>query len=91
MTNTPRNGGQDKGLAGVFAQMSARADRTCNVAKLLAEMDTDTAAAFSEVLGNLEISNNRIRAALLTDGIRMSRDTISDHRRGRCCCPRNDK
>lgn len=71
--------------------MSAGGDRICNVAKLINEMDGDTAASFREVLDNLEISNNRIRAALLTDGIRMSRDTISDHRRGRCCCPRSEK
>jgi len=93
MSSTPRKSGPEQagGLAGVFAQLSSRSDRTCNVGKLLSEFDPETAANFRDVLANLEISNNRIRAALLTDGIRMSRDTISDHRRGRCCCPRGDK
>lgn len=91
MTNTPQKQVPGKGLAGVFAQLSSGGDRLCNVGKLLEEFDAETADGFRAVLGNLEVSNNRIRAALLTDGIRMSRDTISDHRRGRCCCPRDDK
>jgi hypothetical protein len=90
MTTTPRKQGPQQGLAGVFAQLSTGKDRTCNVGKLLAEFDPETAASFRDVLDNLEVSNNRIRAALLTDGIRMSRDTISDHRRGRCSCPRTE-
>jgi hypothetical protein len=82
MTTTPPNGGLAEALAGLVA----KTDRVCTVAKLLAGLDPKMGELLQSALDNPGVSNNSIRTALLVDGIRMSRDSISDHRRGRCVC-----
>lgn len=77
---------QASGLASLLKDLSSGPARKCNVAKLLETVDGDTASALQTALDTATVSNNKIRAALLTEGIRMSRDTIGDHRRGRCSC-----
>jgi len=82
MTGKPQQGG----LASVLKGLTDGPARRCNVSKLLESMDRETAEALQSALDTPQVSNNKIRAALLTEGIRMSRDTIGDHRRGRCSC-----
>jgi hypothetical protein len=77
---------QASGLASLLKDLSSGPARKCNVAKLLETVDSDTASALQTALDTATVSNNKIRAALLTEGLRMSRDTIGDHRRGRCSC-----
>lgn len=77
---------QHNGLASLLKDLSNGPARKCNVAKLLETVDSDTASALQSALDTPQVSNNKIRAALLTEGIRMSRDTIGDHRRNRCSC-----
>lgn len=77
---------QQGGLASLLNGLTEGPARKCNVSKLLETMDADTAGALQRALDTPQVSNNKIRAALLTEGIRMSRDTIGDHRRGRCSC-----
>jgi hypothetical protein len=74
------------GLASVLKGLTEGPARKCNVARLLESLDAESSSALQVALDAQQVSNNKIRAALLTEGIRVSRDTISDHRRGRCSC-----
>lgn len=82
MSTTPPNGGLAEALAGLVAQTQ----RVCTVTKLLANLDPEMSKLLQVALDNPGVSNNSIRTALLVDGIRVSRDSISDHRNGRCVC-----
>jgi hypothetical protein len=85
MTNTPPNSGLAEALAGLVA----KTDRICTVSKLLLQLDPKMCELLQSALDNPGVSNNSIRTALMVDGIRMSRDSISDHRNGRCICGGN--
>jgi hypothetical protein len=82
MTNTPPNSGRAEALAGLVVKNN----RVCTVSKLLAGLDPKMCELLQSALDNPGVSNNSIRTALMVDGIRMSRDSISDHRKGRCVC-----
>ena len=59
--------------------------KPCPVGKLIGEMDDETRAAFESVLSS-RAATRAIHTELKSAGIRISRDTLSDHRNGWCRC-----
>lgn len=74
------------GLLDRLGELEETEGRLCPVSRLIAGFDELTRERFVQVLSNRTISNSKIRSVLMEEGIRMGRDTISDHRNNRCAC-----
>lgn len=65
-------------------ESAARQD-CCSFGKFLTELPNDTKDVMLRVLAT-KISNAELRLELAAEGHRFSRDTIGNHRTGKCIC-----
>ena len=57
----------------------------CGVARILGELDNDTASMLKKVLQS-KVSTMTIHRELRQEGFKIARDSISNHRKGHCKC-----
>lgn len=57
----------------------------CSFGKFVADLPAATAGVLESLLSS-RVSNESVRMALALEGHRFSRDTIGNHRHGRCLC-----
>lgn len=60
--------------------------RQCAVAKMMTELPEEIQNLVNRLLINKEISTRKIHLALTNAGAAVGRDSLSDHRTGRCRC-----
>ena len=60
--------------------------RVCVFAQKLAALSDDDQRLFAAALGNEQIRNVKILERLSARGVKASKDSLSDHRRGVCTC-----
>ena len=62
----------------------------CPAQRLLDSLPEETARLLADLLADTDVPTYRIHQALRAEGIRVSRDTISNHRNARCYCSHGD-
>ena len=58
----------------------------CPVARVCSELDAEEADMFTRLLGMNQISTRSLHHALRSEGVSISRDSITRHRRHMCVC-----
>jgi hypothetical protein len=66
--------------------LSGENNDRCPVQRLLDSLPEDTTRLLADLLADQNMPTYRLHQALRAEGIRMARDTISNHRSGRCYC-----
>ncbi len=62
--------------------------RRCTVAVICEQLEAEDRIALVEVLRNTSVPASSIRDRLVSAGYEISKDTLNNHRRGDCRCPR---
>lgn len=60
--------------------------KPCPFAALMATFDNDTAEVLQKLVDNPKIAIRAIHEELQTEGIKIARESISNHRKGWCRC-----
>jgi hypothetical protein len=69
-----------------LAALAGEQPTSCPTQRLLDALSEDEARVLADLLADRSVSTFRIWQALRAEGYRISRDTISIHRQGRCYC-----
>jgi hypothetical protein len=69
-----------------LAELESRVGKDgCSFGRFLLTLDPPTAEALGRLLATT-VSNENLRMTLAQEGYRFSRDSIGNHRHGRCLC-----
>ena len=69
-----------------LAALAGEQPTTCPAQRLIDALSEDEAQVLADLLTDRSVSTFRIWQALRAEGYKISRDTISIHRQGRCYC-----